>query len=196
MLGESEKWYGGYFVSDDYSGLYVRGAPNHYQAVFYGDWGIYVDGNIYKSGAVSFVEDHPTDPTKEIVYVCLEGGETGTYTRGSAQLINGAAVVQLPEHFSMVTSSEGLTVQVTPTSECKGLYVVSKSPTEFVVKELNGGTSDATFDYLVNGIRHNYEDFQPIRDKQERPGSGEPGLALEHRGDELRLSPEDGEHRD
>jgi len=159
--------------------------------------GVYVHGSIYKTGTVSFVEDHPTDPTKEIAYVCLEGGETGTYTRGSAQLIDGAAVVQLPEHFSLVTSAEGLTVQVTPTSDCKGLYVVSKSPTELVVKELNGGTSDATFDYLVNGIRHNYEEFQPIRDKQERPYGGDSGWTPEQLGDdELRLSPEDGEHQD
>jgi hypothetical protein len=161
VFGRSDKWWGGIF----------SGA---------GDQGIYVYGDIEKTGSVSFVEDHPTDPNKEIVYVCLEGGETGTYTRGSALLIDGEAVVQLPEHFSMVTSAEGLTVQVTPTSECKGLYIVSKSPTEFVVKELSGGTSDATFDYHVNGVRKGYEDFQPIRDKQEMPESGELARAPEH----------------
>jgi hypothetical protein len=161
VFGRSDKWWGGIF----------SGA---------GDLGIYVYGDIEKTGSVSFVEDHPTDPNKEIVYVCLEGGETGTYTRGSALLIDGEAVVQLPEHFSMVTSAEGLTVQVTPTSECKGLYIVNKSPTEFVVKELSGGTSDATFDYHVNGVRKGYEDFQPIRDKQEMPESGELARAPEH----------------
>jgi hypothetical protein len=161
VYGYSEKSYAGFFEGP--AGM-----------------GIYVDGNISKTGSVSFVEDHPTDPTKEIVYVCLEGGETGTYTRGSAQLIDGEAVVQLPEHFSVVTSSGGLTVQVTPTSDCKGLYVISKSPTEFVVKELNGGTSDATFDYFVNGIRKGYEEFQPIRDKQEMPERGDLARAPEH----------------
>jgi hypothetical protein len=192
VLGESEKWYGGYFVSDDYFGLYARGV--WYAATLSGD--LMVWGDIDKDGSCRFVEDHPTDPTKEIVYVCLEGGETGTYTRGSAQLTDGTVVVQLPEHFSLVTSAEGLTVQVTPTSECRGLYVVSKSPTEFVVKELNGGTGDATFDFLVNGIRKGYEEFQPIRDKREMPEIGDSGWTPEHLGDEHQLSPEDGEDRD
>ena len=178
IYGVSSKYYGGIF----------DGA---------GNMGIKVYGNVEKTGTVSFVEDHPKDPTKEIVYVCLEGGETGTYTRGSGQLIDGEAVVQLPEHFSLVTSSEGLTVQLTPTSDCKGLYVVSKLPTELVVKELNGGTSDATFDYLVNGVRKGYEDYQPIRDKQEMPESGVLVRAPEHlEADEHLLSPEHREHRD
>lgn len=125
------------------------------------------------------------------MYVCLEGGETGTYTRGSAQLTDGAAVVKLPEHFSLVTSAEGLTVQVTPTSDCNGLYIVSKTPTELVVKELNGGTSDATFDYLVNGVRKGYEEFQPIRDKQEMPERGDLAGALEQlEVEEYQHSPE------
>jgi hypothetical protein len=190
-VGHSLRNYGGYFTSTNYHGLYVEGAPNHYSAYFDGRYGIFVKGDIFKTGSCSFVEDHPTNPSKEIVYVCLEGGETGTYIRGSAQLIDGAAVIQLPEHFSMVTSSEGLTVQVTPTSDCNGLYVLSKSPTEIVVKELNGGTSDATFDYLVNGVRKGYEDFQPIRDKREMTESGDPAQAPEHvEAEKHQFSPE------
>ena len=191
VVGHSLRNYGGYFTSTNYHGLYVEGAPNHYSAYFDGRYGIFVKGDIFKTGSCSFVEDHPTNPSKEIVYVCLEGGETGTYIRGSAQLIDGAAVIQLPEHFSMVTSSEGLTVQVTPTSDCNGLYVLSKSPTEIVVKELNGGTSDATFDYLVNGVRKGYEDFQPIRDKREMTESGDPAQAPEHvEAEKHQFSPE------
>jgi len=96
--------------------------------------------------------------------------------------------VELPEHFSLVTSSEGLTVQVTPTANCNGLYVASKLPTEIVVKELNGGTSDATFDYLVNGIRIGYEDYQPIQDRNEE--RRDPGLAPEHVEEEPFVPPE------
>jgi len=47
------------------------------------------------------------------------------------------------------------------------LYVVSKSPTEIVVKELGGGTSDATFDFLVNGVRTDYEIYQAIQDRDQ-----------------------------
>lgn len=65
-------------------------------------------------GVKFFIEQHPTDPTKEIAYAALEGPEAGTYIRGSAELKDGQAVIALPEHFALVTSEEGLTVQLTP----------------------------------------------------------------------------------
>jgi hypothetical protein len=113
----------------------------------------------------ALVQDHPADPTKEIVYVSLEGPEAGTYIRGTARLINGEAVINLPEHFSLITSEEGLTVQLTPWGECNGLYVAERSTSRIVVKELRGGTSNVKFDYLVQGVRKGHEDHQVIRDK-------------------------------
>jgi hypothetical protein len=111
-----------------------------------------------------FVEDHPQDPTTEIVYVCLEGPEAGTYIRGTAQLINGEAVINLPEHFSFVTNDEGLTVQLTPVGEWLQLYVVEKGAQQFIVREANG--KSGRFDYLVQGVRKGYENHQVIRDKK------------------------------
>ncbi len=157
-------YYGGSFQSNNGDGLYARGAPVYGWAAYL-DGTIYVNGDIWASGTKYFVEDHPTDPTKQISYISLEGGEAGVYVRGSAQLNNGVATVKLPEDFGLVANETGLTVQVTLTQEAKGLYVVSKSPTEIVVKELGGGTSSATFDYFVNGIRKGYENFTSIQDK-------------------------------
>jgi hypothetical protein len=125
---------------------------------------LHVDGNIKKTGTVMFVEDHPQDPTTEIVYVCLEGPEAGTYIRGTAQLINGEAVINLPEHFSFVTNDEGLTVQLTPVGEWLQLYVVEKGAQQFIVREANG--KSGRFDYLVQGVRKGYENHQVIRDKK------------------------------
>jgi hypothetical protein len=73
------------------------------------------------------------------------------------------AVIELPEHFALVTSEEGLTAQVTPLEECNGLYVAEKSPQRIVVKELLGGKSNARFDYLVQGVRKGYEGLSPVR---------------------------------
>ncbi|MBI1744105.1 hypothetical protein HYR54_13710, partial [Candidatus Acetothermia bacterium] len=66
-------------------------------------------GDLFVTGTKSFVQDHPTDPTKQIVYVALEGGEAGTYVRGTGQLVNGEAVIELPEHFGLVTNDQRLT---------------------------------------------------------------------------------------
>jgi hypothetical protein len=121
-----------------------------------------VSGDIYKTGTVSFVERHPADPSKAIVYVSLEGGEAGTYCRGTATLQNGMAWIELPEHFSLVTSDNGLTVQVTPSGPSNGLYVVSKSNTSIEVRELGDGTSNVSFDWIIHGVRKGHEMYDPI----------------------------------
>ena len=41
------------------------------------------------SGVKNLVEPPPTDPSKELRFVCLEGNEAGTYFRGQAQWIDG-----------------------------------------------------------------------------------------------------------
>jgi hypothetical protein len=125
---------------------------------------IRIDGNILKTGTNSFVQPHPTDPTKEIVYISLEGPEAGTYIRGTAQLVNGEAMISLPEHFSLVTSDEGLTVQLTPVGEWLQLYVVEKGTHHVIVHEANG--KNGQFDYMVQGVRKGYENHQVIQEKE------------------------------
>lgn len=125
---------------------------------------LFVGSDLQVSGKKSFVQAHPTDPTKEIVYVSLEGPEAGTYIRGTAQLINGEAVINLPEHFSLVTNDEGVTVQLTPLGEWLQLYVAQKSAKQLIVREASGKSGQ--FDYLVQGIRKGFEDHQVIRDKE------------------------------
>lgn len=125
---------------------------------------IYRNGNIRATGKKEFAMDHATDPTKSIVYVSLEGPEAGVYIRGTAQLLNGQAVIELPEHFGMVTSEQGLTVQLTPLGAWLQLYVVEKSTKHILVREANG--RNGQFDYLVMGIRKGYEDHQVIQPRQ------------------------------
>jgi hypothetical protein len=125
-----------------------------------------VVGDFFVAGVKAFIHDHPTDPTKEIVYICLEGGEAGTYCRGEGKLENGAAEIELPEHFSLVTNEKGITVQVTPAADCKGLYVFEYSNQKIIVKELGGGKSGAKFHWTVNGVRAGYENHEVIRDKK------------------------------
>jgi len=52
-------------------------------------------------------------------------------------LVNGEAVIKMPEHFSLIVAEEGMTVQLTPHSAAsEGLAAVSTSPWEIWVKEL------------------------------------------------------------
>lgn len=125
---------------------------------------LFVNGSITKTGGGEFVtQNDPNDGSREIVYATPIGGEVGTYLRGSAQLLKGEAVINLPEHFDLVTSEEGLTVQLTAEGEWLQLYVVQKSTKQIVVREASGKSGQ--FDYLIQGIRKGYENHQVIQDK-------------------------------
>ncbi len=121
-------------------------------------YGVFSHGAFLGDGAKYFVEPHPTDPTKEIRYVCLEGPEAGTYFRGTARIRGGVATIEVPEDFRIVTSESGLTVQVTPNGDLAMLACVSKDLNRIVIK----GSADVEFDYTVNGVRRAFADHQPI----------------------------------
>ena len=132
-------------------------------------WGdLSIQGDLDVVGSKNFIEEHPKNSSKEIVYSCLEGGEVGTYCRGTGTLNKGKTTVLLPDHFGMVTSSKGITAQVTPQGNCNGIYIKSLSTKKLVVEELNSGTSDVNFYYFVQGIRNGYENHKVIRDKNSR----------------------------
>ena len=127
---------------------------------------VQIMGNLYVMGGVKhFVQDHPTDPTKQVVYTSLEGGEAGTYTRGTWKLEGGKAVIDLPEHFSLVTSEDGLSIQLTPRGEWLQLYVVELTTRQVVVQEAQGKSGQ--FDYLIQGVRKGYEHHEVIQQKKE-----------------------------
>jgi hypothetical protein len=122
---------------------------------------LHVVGSLNVTGTKNFVEAHPTDPSKEIVYAAMEGGEAGTYVRGTAELVNGQVVIDLPEHFGLVTAEKGLTVQLTPRGEWLQAYVKSVTPQRLVLGE--GRRKSGTLDYFVQGVRKTQADFAPIR---------------------------------
>ena len=131
-----------------------------------------VSGSLNVTGIKNFVADHPTDPTKVIVYTALEGPEAGTYVRGTGQLEGGQVEIALPEHFGLVTNEAGLTAQVTSSGQWAPLYVIEVTTDRLVV----GCADDSTgveFFYQVNGVRTGYEDYDVIQDRQEAAESAQ-----------------------
>ncbi len=143
---------GGYFA-DLNSSIYSRVAYDTYK--------------ISGTGTVSFVQNHPEESGRVIVYAAPEGDEVATYTRGSARLADGEARVQLGETFRWVTNPDlGLTVHLTPVGEWADLYVAEKSTTELVVRSRDGA-SGAAFDYIVYGLRIGFEEIAIVQEKIE-----------------------------
>lgn len=124
-----------------------------------GGFGVYSSGDFGATGVKNFVQPHPTDASKEIRFVCLEGNESGTYFRGSSRVENGRAVIEVPEDFRLVTDGDALTVQVTPLGPVL-LWIESKDLDRIVVR----GNEDVEFDYFVNGVRRGFAGFETIRD--------------------------------
>jgi hypothetical protein len=178
---------GHFLVTDDSAGLLTLRGPNDYLNVVLrnvegdpnsGSMGVcdndgwmraemFVDE--YGQGIVagdqkSFRVPNPNQPGTDIWYCSLEGPEAAAYVRGTGHLVNGRASVTLPDHFTAVASSKGITVQVTPLSgDSKGLAVVEKGTDRFAVRELNNGGGTYDFDFMVTAVRKGHEDYQVIR---------------------------------
>ncbi len=121
-----------------------------------------VKGNLTVTGTKSFVEPHPTDASKEIVYVALEGPEAGTYFRGTGRTVGGVAVIDIPESFRLVADEKGLTVVVTPVGKLVTMAVIKRSLAGIVVQS----SEDVEFDYVVNGVRRSFRDFEAVAPNQ------------------------------
>lgn len=140
---------GGYFV-DTNSSSWVRTGYSTYK--------------VQGSGTVSFVQNHPYDKDKVIVYAAPEGDEVAVYTRGTSRLVNGEARVRLGETFALVANPDvGLSANVTPIGEPVPLAVVEKGTSDLLVR--GPAHSNAEFDYIVWGLRIGFESQSIVQPK-------------------------------
>ncbi len=164
VLGISQNWRGVVGSSEGASGVVgARVSGGVSQSIghlgFSPTTGVFSNGDIDATGKKMFVEPHPTDPTRQIGYVSLEGPEAGTYFRGKGKFQRGTAVIAVPESFRLVTDPEGLSIQITPVGEMATVAVVSLDLGRIVVK----GSRDVEFFYTVNGVRQAFRNHQAIQ---------------------------------
>lgn len=127
-------------------------------------YGVYSGGNTGATGNKQFIEPHPTDSTKVIRYISLEGPEAGTYFRGKGKFERGVARIAVPEDFRLVSDEEGLTVQITPIGGMASVGVMKADLNEIVVQS----SRNLEFYYLVNGIRRTQKNLiSPISEGTE-----------------------------
>jgi hypothetical protein len=137
-------------------------------------YGVFAEGQIGATGAKPFIEPHPTDPTKEIAYVALEGPEAGTYFRGRGRIHNGTGVIMVPESFRFVSDEEGLTVQITPIGLAADVALVSVVSAGLNTITVQSSARDLEFFYVVNGVRKAFKDWEVITENRHYvPGSPE-----------------------
>jgi len=152
-------------------GTFAGGTFSHPDDVTYwADVARIRDTTTYKirgTGAVSFAQNHPEETDRLVVYAAPEGDEVAVHTRGSARLVGGEARVLLGETFSMVANPDiGLTAHLTARDEAAPLAVAGLTTSELIVRGPVG--SDASFDYLVYGLRVGFEEHCPadVKDRE------------------------------
>lgn len=138
--------------------------------------GMYVSGSdhgVVFGDIKNFVAPHPNQDGMSIVYASLEGPEAAMYIRGTATLQNGRAQVELPEHFRLLASDDGMTVTLTPHSaSSQGLARTALNLTDgLIVAELGGGFGTYGFDYEIKAVRKDFADYQVIRPTSEFAGN-------------------------
>jgi len=182
VQGQSDSGIGIYAISNGATGtgLYATSA-NGYAARFQGT--VLISGTLSQTGgAKSALVPHP-DGQHRRVY-CQESPEPWFEDFGEARLRGGRAMVQLDEEFDAVVRGDNYRVFLTPEGDCNGLYVSSKGPHRFEVRELKGGTSELTFSYRVVARRRDIEGprLEKVRLPEHQPArtapSIEPGFAV------------------
>ena len=129
-----------------------------------GAFGVFDGVGTLQTDVKHFVVPHPGDPSMDIVYASIEGPEAAMYVRGTGRLVNGRATIELPQHFTALAASEGITVILTPLSaDTYGLAAVSKSTARIEVRELKNGVGAFDFDWEVKAVRQAHQDYQVVR---------------------------------
>jgi hypothetical protein len=125
-----------------------------------------VGGDLIVEGKKNFVQavDTSSGP-REVYYTAVEAGKAHTEVNDTAEVIDGEAVIDLPEHFEMVTSDEeDLTVQLTPHAREKvHPQVVERSTERIVVEDFGDGRVDYTISYTIKGVRKGFENADIVR---------------------------------
>jgi hypothetical protein len=119
-----------------------------------------VNGNLSCTGTKNAIV--PVDEGKRYVAMsAVESPQNWFEDAGSAQLVNGAAVVGLdPDFIQTVNTAKEYQVFLTPYGDCKGLYVTNRIAGSFEVHELGGGTAGIGFGYRIMALRKNYENVR------------------------------------
>ncbi|MDH5405956.1 MAG: hypothetical protein OEZ30_06585 [Candidatus Aminicenantes bacterium] len=131
---------------------------------------VHVTGNLTVDGAKTCVQ--PIDNGKKVLLYAMESPEIWFEDFGSAQLVNGQAVVQLESVFTQAANT-GISyfVFLTPIGEWKGLYISRQDKDSFEVREQGGGTSSINFYYRIVAKRRGYEEvrFEEFTEPEQPP---------------------------
>jgi len=118
------------------------------QVVAYSSGDFYASGNI-TSGTEGMLS-RTRNPNTDLTTYAAQHTEDTVEDFGSAQLIDGSATVPLGADFRQtINNALPYMVFLTPYGDNRGLYIASRTPAGFVVREAQSGRSTLAFDYRI-----------------------------------------------
>lgn len=121
-------------------------------------YGAYVHGKTITNNIIATL--HPAENSdKRVATYASTSMQVDITDRGRSRLVNGRALVRLKDEFVKITSDkEPLTITVTPIGRSKGLYIEETGKKgEFWVIENDNGNSSVEFNYIVIGVKKDFE---------------------------------------
>jgi hypothetical protein len=141
-------------INGGFMGGYIKG--NQYGMLTQGkEFGMYVQGKTIVNEPIVQLID--TEQSKRTVTYTPTSTEVDVTTRGIGKLTNGEAFVPFKESFKNLVSENTINITITPTGETNGVYINSVHEEGFYVKENQGGTSTASFNWIAIGTRKGFE---------------------------------------
>jgi hypothetical protein len=123
---------------------------------FGGECTMDVTGNLFCTGTLGGTAR--LNSKRQVGIYSVQSPENWIEDFGTGSLFGGVTTINLDPTFARTISGKAdYHVFLTPAGECEGLYVASRSPTSFEVRELKRGTSNAQFDYRIVGHRKGLE---------------------------------------
>ena len=120
------------------------------------------------AGNKSFIIDHPDNPNKHLVHVCLEGPEVGIYYRGKGEITNNHhVIISLPDYVKKI--GRDFTIHTTPITTGKTRNILSVSEVinnQFIVYGDNG-----RFNWVAYGKRGDIT-VEPLKSDIKIAGDG------------------------
>ena len=108
---------------------------------------LFLAGNVFDAGGTF---SRTRNPGTDEMTTAPRETEATVEDFGSAQLVNGTAAVALrPDFKSAINREAAYMVFLTPYGDNRGLFVASRTPDGFVVRETQAGHSTLAFDYRV-----------------------------------------------
>lgn len=166
VAGTGQDGLGGIFLNDSPSGYYSLVAANYSSSgpIFTAEniangvsCTINASAQLQCDGGTGAMV-HLDSGNRKVAMSGIESPENWFEDFGSAQLVNGVAVIQFDRDFIQTVNTEkDYRVFPVPNGDCKGLYVTNKSANSFEVRELGNGSSNIRFDYRITAIRRKYE---------------------------------------